>query len=87
MSKRKGLFAGLAIGATLGILFAPKKGEDTRKDLTSKMKELWDKAKELEYDLAVEKGTPVLEKAAKDVKEKTVDVLNDLVKKLESDGK
>ena len=29
MSKKSGLFAGLAVGATLGLLFAPKKGEDT----------------------------------------------------------
>ena len=40
MSKKSGLFAGLAVGATLGLLFAPKKGEDTRKDLVNKIIEL-----------------------------------------------
>lgn len=128
MSKKGGLFAGLVVGATLGLLFAPKKGEDTRKDLVNKMKSLWEKAKDIEYDdvkesieksindiqkelkdldkekvvsivkkkgkeiekkandlynLAVEKGTPVLEKAASDVRQKTIEVLNDTVAKLE----
>ena len=50
MSKKGGLFAGLVVGATLGLLFAPKKGEDTRKDLVNKMKNLWEKAKDIEYD-------------------------------------
>ena len=54
MSKNSGkgcsLLTGLAIGAGLGILFAPKKGSETRKELTIKINELWDKVKELEYD-------------------------------------
>ena len=91
MSKKSVLFAGLAIVATLGLLFAPNKGEDTRKDLDKekvlsiakkKGKEIEKKANEL-YDLAVEKGTPVLEKAASDVRKKTIEVLNDTVAKLE----
>ena len=54
MSKNSGkgcsLLTGLAIGAGLGILFAPKKGSETRMELTIKINELWDKVKELEYD-------------------------------------
>lgn len=42
------LLAGLAIGAGLGVLFAPKKGSDTRKDLKIKFDELLQKAKELD---------------------------------------
>ena len=39
MSKKFGAFvAGVAVGATLGVLYAPKKGSETREDL----KELFD---------------------------------------------
>ncbi len=48
--KRKGLLAGLVIGAGLGVLFAPKKGSETRKDLMRKFDELKNKAKEVDLD-------------------------------------
>ena len=50
-NKKKGLgklFAGLAIGAGLGVLFAPKKGSETRTELKQKMDELLSKAKEID---------------------------------------
>lgn len=123
-----GLIAGLALGAGLGLLFAPKKGSELRKDLGDKCTELWNKAKNLDADevkkdiekrikklqkevseldkekvlaiarekgdnikkqvedlvkLAKEKGTPVLEKAASDVRLKTIEVLNNTVARLE----
>lgn len=131
MSKKKGfgkLLAGVAIGAGLGVLFAPKKGSETRKDLMNKFEELKLKAKDIDMDevketidakielikneladldkekvvktakkkakqiqdmaeelvdYAVEKGTPVLEKAASAVRAKAIDVTKEILNKLE----
>ena len=122
------LFLGAAIGASLGILFAPKKGKETRKELKEKMLDLVSDAKELSIsdisgmiegkiteirhdlndldkekvlsiakekseliktkcqnlvDLAIDKGTPVLKDAAVDVRDKTIVVMKDIIKKLE----
>ena len=38
-------------------------------------------------NLAVEKGTPVLEKAAEDMRLKAIDVTNEVLEKLEAAGK
>ena len=134
MSK-KGLgkfVVGAAVGAGLGILFAPKKGTEIRKELKEKIDDLLDKIKSLDkediqkefeqkineikkeledldkekvlkiakkkgedikeqaqklVDLAVEKGTPVLEKAANEVREKAIDVTKSVLDKLEKEGK
>jgi gas vesicle protein len=52
MSKKRvgGLIAGLAVGAGLGLLFAPKKGSELRQDLADKCNELWNKAKDIDVD-------------------------------------
>lgn len=134
MSKEKksgiGKFiAGAAVGAGLGILFAPKKGSETRKDLKNKLNEFIGKAKEIDIDevkeeffkkvdevkkeleeldkekvlkiakkkgeelkkkseellaLAKEKGTPVLENVANEVREKAIAVVKEVLEKLES---
>ena len=131
MSKKKTvatLAAGAALGAGLGILFAPKKCSETRKDLRAKLDELTGKIKEIDLDevkdeffakvdsikkeledldkekalkiakkkgedlkkkseelvnLAKEKGTPVLENVANEVREKAVIVVRDVLNKLE----
>lgn len=122
------LILGVAIGASLGILFAPKKGSQTRRELKEKMLDLVSSAKELSIsdvskmvedkiteirhdlndldkekvlkiakkkseeikkkcqdlvDLAIDKGTPVLKDAAVEVRDKTIDVMRDMIKKLE----
>ena len=131
MSKKKGtgkLFAGLAIGAGLGLLFAPKKGSETRKQLKEKLNEMVDKVKNIDmedvkttveakvaeiksgledldkekvlkfakekakllkdkseelFNYAVEKGTPVLEKTASAIREKTIIATKEILNKLE----
>lgn len=131
--KNKGIgkfVAGAAIGAGLGVLFAPKKGSETRRELKLKLDELVQKAKEVDLDevkekveqkideikadledldkekaiklakkkgeeikkkcqelvnYAVEKGTPVLEQAADEVRVKAIDVIQEVLDKLEKE--
>lgn len=131
MTKNKGLgkfLIGATVGAGLGILFAPKSGKETRDDISKKLKEIIEQAKEIDvedvkatinkkveeikkelkdldkekvlkiakqkakkiqkkadelYNLAVEKGTPILEKTTKELKLSTAEALQKVVDKLE----
>ena len=123
---------GAAVGAGLGILFAPKKGSETIEDLKKKINELLAKVKEIDAEdvkeaietkiaeikdeledldkekalkiakqkaadikkkseelvnLAVEKGTPVLQKAADEVRQKAIVVVKEVLKRLEKEEK
>jgi gas vesicle protein len=130
MSKKSGIakfVGGLALGAGLGVLFAPDKGENTRKVLKKKLDELLTKIKEVDldevkdellykaetlqaelasldkekikeialdkansikskaeelYKLAIEKGTPVVEKATDEVRKQALKVVKEIEKKL-----
>ena len=133
MKKNSGFgkfLAGAAVGAGLGILFAPKSGKEARADIKKKIDEVLEQVKTLKagdvkkmitkkvnelqaelkdldkekvlkiakqkakkiqkkaeelYELAVEKGTPVLQKATKDLKEATANALKKIVAKLEEE--
>ena len=133
MKKNSGLgkfLAGAAVGAGLGVLFAPKSGKETRADIKKKIDEIIEQAKQLKvedvkemivkkvnelqeqlkdldkekvlkvakqkakkiqkkaeelYKLAVEKGTPVLEKTTRELKEATAEALKKIVAKLEEE--
>ena len=122
------LVLGAGLGASIALLFAPKKGSELRGDIKKKFdefmkkvdemtvseikdefttkvdeikkgldeldketvlkaakkkgNELKDKANEL-VELAKEKGTPVLEGIADDLKEKTISVAQEVIDKLE----
>lgn len=53
MSKKNGLgkfLAGIGIGAGLGLLFAPKKGEELRRDLKNTLDNIMSKVKDLDIE-------------------------------------
>ena len=123
---------GVALGAGLGILFAPDKGENTRKVLKKKLDDLVNKIKEVDleevkdellykaetlkaelaaldkekvkeialekaqsiktkaeelYKLAIEKSTPVVEKATDEVRKQALKVVKEMESKLTTDTK
>ena len=53
MSKKRGIgkfIAGAAVGAGLGLLFAPKSGSETRKELKAKLDDLVNQIKNIDID-------------------------------------
>ena len=70
--------AGVAVGVGLGVLFAPKKGSETRQELKNKMDDLVKKAKELDKEdvkLAIEmKVNSIREALAELDKEKVLEI-------------
>ena len=84
MSKKNGLgkfVFGAAVGAGLGVLFAPKKGDETRKALKEKTEELISKLKEVDVDevkAEVEKRVKELKDEIEDLdKEKVLQIAKD----------
>ncbi len=90
MSKKKGfgkLFAGLALGAGLGVLFAPKKGEEMRKELKEKIDDLLEKAKDIdkeEVKVTIESKIATIENELEDLdKEKVMKIAKKKAKQIQ----
>lgn len=85
------LGVGAAVGAGLGILFAPKSGKETRAELKQKMDELKTKLSNIEMkDVKeyVEKKVEKIEAELKDLdKEKVIKIAKDKAKKIEKECK
>ena len=78
---------GAAIGAGLGILFAPKSGKETREDISKKLKEIIDNLKEIDVEEVKEKITKKVEEIEKDLKdldkEKVLKIAKQKAKKIQ----
>lgn len=70
MGKRGKFLLGALVGAGLGVMFAPKKGSETRKELKIKLNELLDKAKEIDVNEVSEN----IESKIKELKEELKDL-------------
>ena len=85
------LLGGAAIGAGIGILFAPKSGVETRKELKEKMEELLNKVKEVDMDDVKEyvvKKSDEIENALKDLdKEKVLKIAKKKAKEIQDSAK
>ena len=87
-----GILAGTAIGATLGILFAPAKGSSTRQRIADKAEEVKENITETTLDMRDKAASTVasqrqtldgqLENIVSDVSHKAEDVISTLEKKL-----
>lgn len=63
----KGIILGGAIGAVIGILYAPQSGKKTREDISDKAEDLLTKAKE-EYEATLNRSGKAYESAVKQLK-------------------
>jgi gas vesicle protein len=70
------VFAGLAAGTIIGILFAPEKGKYTRENLANSVKDLQNKIKE-KTSSEMDQFTQFTEKVADNIKSKMQHSSND----------
>jgi len=72
MSKNNGIgkfLAGAAIGGALGVLFAPKKGSESREDLKKKATDTFNKVKDYDYNKAISNMEKKFNKLKKEVQD------------------
>ena len=71
MSKKSkaGFLGGVLLGAGLGVLFAPKSGEETRKELASSLSNLWDKVRGMDANEIKDKLENKLKEVETGIKE------------------
>jgi len=85
------LGVGAAVGAGLGVLFAPKSGKETREELKNKIAELRNKISNIDMQDVkeyVEEKIEIIEKELKDLdKEKVLKIAKEKSKKIEKECK
>jgi len=64
-----GAVAGAAVGAAAGVLFAPKAGVETRRELKAKLDELYDKVKDIKFSDITESVQRKIEELRKELNE------------------
>ena len=69
MSKKCGFLKGAVIGATLGLLFAPKSGKETRENLSNSLKGLLDKVKGMDKEEVKDKLEKKIEEIENEIKD------------------
>ena len=77
MSNKKGFskfLTGALVGAGLGILFAPKAGSETRKELAGKMDDLINKAKDIDLNELKDKIDDLKNQISELDKEKVLEI-------------